>query len=61
MSRQTNYTNECRKKEKFPEISRWISGKIGDKTFVCKVHNRRPLQLGNVGIKASKTQQGCCK
>ena len=32
--------------------NRWISGKIEDKTFVCKVYNARPLYWGNMGIKA---------
>ena len=47
----------------FPELSKWVSGKEGEKTFSCKLCNSKPLQvgnmgvLGNIGVKALKTHQ----
>ena len=52
MSRQTCYTSKWENKNKYPEISLLISGKAGEKTFCCRICHKKPLQLGNVGIKA---------
>ena len=53
MSRQTYYSQLWEDEEKFPEL--WVSGKEGEKTFSCKLC--KPLQLGNMGVKALKTLQ----
>ena len=57
MSRQTYYSQLWEDEEKFPELSKWVSGKEGEKTFSCKLCNSKPLQLGNMGVKALKTHQ----
>ena len=57
MSRQTYYTSTWEDREKFPDISKWVFGKEGEKTFKCKLCNSKPLQLGNMGVKALKTHQ----
>ena len=55
MSRQTHYTSEWENKNEYPEISLWISGKADEKTFCCRICHKKPLQLGNMGIKALRT------
>ena len=37
MFRQAYYTSEWENKNKYPEISLWISGKAGEKTFCCRI------------------------
>ena len=55
MSRQTYYTGKWEKKNKYPEISFWILGKAGEKTFCCRICHTKPLELGNVKVKALRT------
>ena len=55
MFRQTYYTSEWKNKNNYPEISSWISGKAGEKTFCCRICHTKPLLLGNMGIKAFRT------
>ena len=57
MSRQTYYSKLWEDEEKFPELSKWVLGKEGEKTFSYKLCNSKPLQLGNMGVKALKTHQ----
>ena len=57
MSRQTYYSQLWEDEEKFPELSKWVSGKEGEKTFSCKLCDSKPLQLGNMVVKALKTHQ----
>ena len=57
MSRQTYYSQLWEDEKKFPELSKWVSGKEGKKTFSCKLCNSKPLQLGNMGVKTLKTHQ----
>ena len=57
MSRQTYYSKLWEDEENFPELSKWALGKEEDKTFSCKLCNSKPLQLGNMGVKALKTYQ----
>ena len=57
MSRQTYYIREWENKNNYPEISLWISGKTGEKTFYCRICYTKPLQVGNVGIKALRTHE----
>ena len=52
---QTYYTSEMESKNKYPEISLWISGKTGGKIFCCRICHAKPLQLVNMGIKALRT------
>ena len=54
MSRQTCYSHLWEDEKKFPELSKWVSGKEGEKTFSCKLCNPKPLQLGHMGVKALK-------
>ena len=57
MSRQTYCTREWEIKNKYPEISLWISGKAGGKPFCCRICHTKPFQLGNMGIKALRTHE----
>ena len=57
MSRQTYCTSEWEIKNKYPEISLWISGKAGGKPFCCRICHTKPFQLGNMGIKALRTHE----
>ena len=55
MSRQTYDSQLWEDEEKFPELSKEVQGKEGEKTFSCKLCNAKPLELGNIGVKALKT------
>ena len=57
MSRQTYYTSEWENKNNYPKISLWISGKVGETTFCCRICHTNPLQLGNMGIKALRIHE----
>ena len=57
MSRQKYYSQSWEDEGKFPELSKWVSGKEWEETFSCKLCNSKPLQLGNTGVKALKTHQ----
>ena len=57
MSRQMYYSQLWEDEEKFPGLSKWVSGKEGEKTFSCKLCNSKPLQLRNMGVEALKTRQ----
>ena len=57
MLRQTYNSQLWEDEEKFLELSKWVSGKGGEKTFSCKLCDSKPLQLGNMGVKALKTHQ----
>ena len=57
MSRQMYYCQLWEDQKKFPELSKWFSGKEGKKTFSCKLCNSKPLQLGNMVVKTLKTHQ----
>ena len=52
MSRQSYYTGKWENKNSYPEISLWISGKTGAKTFCCRICHTKPLYFGNMRIKA---------
>ena len=54
MSRQTYYSQLWEDEEKFPELSKWVLDKEGEKTFSCKLCDSKPLQLGNMVVKALK-------
>ena len=41
----------------YPELSLWISRKTGEKAFCSKMCHTKPLQLGNMGIKALMTHE----
>ena len=55
MSGQTFYISEWENKNKYPETSLWISSKADEKTFCCRICHEKPLQLGNMEIKALRT------
>ena len=57
MLRQAYYSQLWEDEEKFPELSNWVSDKEGEKTFSCKLCDSKPLQLGNMGVKALKIHQ----
>ena len=57
MLRQTYNSQLWEDEEKFQELSKWVSGKGGEKTFSCKLCDSKSLQLGNMGVKALKTHQ----
>ena len=58
MPRQTFYRSKWKKfLNKYSDISLWISGKAGEKTFCGRIYHTKPLQLGNMGIKASRTHR----
>ena len=41
----------------YPEISLWILRKTGEKAFCSRICHAKPLQLGNMGIKALMTHE----
>ena len=51
MSRQTYYTRKWENKNKYSEISLWIPGKAGEKTFCSRICHIKPLQLRNLGLR----------
>ena len=58
MSRPTYYTKTWEDKTKYPDISVWITGEEGSKTFNCKLCKKpKDLQLGNMGITALRSHE----
>ena len=55
MSRQTYYISKWENKNNCPDIPLQISGKTGEQAFCCRICHTKPLQLGNMGIKALRT------
>ena len=57
MPRQTYYSQLWEDEETFSGLSKWVSVTEGEKSLSCKLCNSKPLQFGNMGVKALKTHQ----
>ena len=56
--KQTYYSKDWEKPERYLKISKLVVGKEGSTGYSCRICNSKTLQLGNMGVEALKKHLG---